>query len=409
MRLVGLAAPFNSTSEDLGFRETIAPGAFDRALRDVAAENYDVFALVEHDVRSLLGRTTARTVRLWTDAAGLRFEVDPVPQTGDGRDLAEHVGLGNVRGSSFAFMVRPDGEEWSVGADDTLRRRIFDVARLYDVSAVANPAYAATSVSMRSLPESRGATPFADLPIHPDRDRPYHENDVARRVREWASSDGSGDRDTIDWKKLRKAFFWYDSENPEEFGSYKLKFADVAERRLVAVARGIFVCAAVLQGARGGVDIPDGDRPAVKAHLSRYYAKMREEFGDESIVAPWEKGGRSMDPEAELIRRRLEFPNIDLSEPELARATELGDARRTNMNQTRELAAIAVRGIAVDHTETRRRGEIAVGNLLLAERREDERQGRRSRPLSDMELRCLQAARAAEGEQHIHNLRHKLA
>jgi hypothetical protein len=30
----------------------------------------------------------------------------------------------------------------------------------------------------------------------------------------------------------------------------------------------------IMQGSRGGVDLPDEERDRVKAHLARYYAKM---------------------------------------------------------------------------------------------------------------------------------------
>jgi hypothetical protein len=38
----------------------------------------------------------------------------------------------------------------------------------------------------------------------------------------------------------------------------------------------------VMQGARGGVNLPDNDIDRVKSHLAKYYAKMGEE-------APWER------------------------------------------------------------------------------------------------------------------------
>jgi hypothetical protein len=38
----------------------------------------------------------------------------------------------------------------------------------------------------------------------------------------------------------------------------------------------------VMQGARGGVNLPEGDIDRVKAHLARYYEKM----GD---TAPWDR------------------------------------------------------------------------------------------------------------------------
>ena len=41
--------------------------------------------------------------------------------------------------------------------------------------------------------------------------------------------------------------------------------------------------AQVMQGARGGANLPEADIDRVKSHLAKYYAKMGEE-------APWERG-----------------------------------------------------------------------------------------------------------------------
>ncbi|PZN25900.1 MAG: hypothetical protein DIU71_19115, partial [Proteobacteria bacterium] len=51
---------------------------------------------------------------------------------------------------------------------------------------------------------------------------------------------------------------------------------------LRAVPRAIFAAAAAVQGARGGVDIPADEMPAVRRHLARYYRKMGE-------TPPWEQ------------------------------------------------------------------------------------------------------------------------
>ena len=40
--------------------------------------------------------------------------------------------------------------------------------------------------------------------------------------------------------------------------------------------------AAVMQGSRGGVDLPDNDIQRVKNHLARYYVKMDD-------TAPWDE------------------------------------------------------------------------------------------------------------------------
>lgn len=135
----------------------------------------------------------------------------------------------------------------------------------------------------------KAATPFTDLPLG-DRSAPYQEAEAEARVRAWASSDGTGNKDTIDWAKYRRGFFWVDDGPAEDFGSYKLRFADVVDGTLTAMPRAIFAAAAVMQGARGGVDIPAADRDAVKAHIAKYYAKMAATFDDPELVPPWAKG-----------------------------------------------------------------------------------------------------------------------
>lgn len=117
--------------------------------------------------------------------------------------------------------------------------------------------------------------------------------DAAEANKRWQTycSDASGD---IDFPKYATGFFWHDSANPDELGSYKLQFVDVAGDKPVAVWKAITAVAAVLQGGRGGVDIPDGDRDGVKAGVAAYYAKARKQYGDDSIQAPWMAAGKSL-------------------------------------------------------------------------------------------------------------------
>ena len=128
--------------------------------------------------------------------------------------------------------------------------------------------------------EEKGATTFGDLPLAP-RERRWDATAADKRVRAWAGADEKPNA------KYRRAFFWFDGEAAETFGAYKLQFADVIDGSLVAVPRGVFASAAAIQGARGGVDIPDSDVPGVKTHIGRYYAKMRREWEDETVQPPW--------------------------------------------------------------------------------------------------------------------------
>lgn len=144
----GYAAMFNSETDIGGyFREVIAPGAFAETLK-----TSDVRALVDHDTGRVIGRMSAGTLRLSEDDAGLRAEID-LPDTTEGRDLAVLLARGDISGMSFGFMVRKD--TW----DETgpVPVRTIQAVDLFEVSAVAFPAYDDTSIALRSLDEAREA------------------------------------------------------------------------------------------------------------------------------------------------------------------------------------------------------------------------------------------------------------
>lgn len=118
-------------------------------------------------------------------------------------------------------------------------------------------------------------TPFQDLPLA-DRDREWDGDAAEKRVRKWADAVDEPDA------KYRDAHVWYEADSKDRFGAYKLLIADVIDGRLHAVPRGVMAAAAVVQGARGGVDLPERDVDRVKSHLTKYYEKM----GD---TAPWDR------------------------------------------------------------------------------------------------------------------------
>lgn len=159
-KMMGYAAKFNSRSVDLGgFQEVLAPGAFDRALR----EAHDVRALIDHNPTLILGRTISGTLRLSVDSTGLAVEND-LPDTQAARDLAVSMERGDVTGMSFGFRVMPDGDHWARDEDGILVRTVNDV-ELFDVSAVTYPAYPQTEVSARCLEMARRASAPGAPPI----------------------------------------------------------------------------------------------------------------------------------------------------------------------------------------------------------------------------------------------------
>jgi len=118
---------------------------------------------------------------------------------------------------------------------------------------------------------SEAAVSSHETPKAPE-EREWDADAAERRVRAWAT-----DGEEVDWRRYRQAFAWYDEDEPELFGSYKLPHHDIIDGRLVVVWRGVAAAMAVLMGARGGVDIPDEDRRSVYAHLARHYRQFERE------------------------------------------------------------------------------------------------------------------------------------
>jgi HK97 family phage prohead protease len=151
--IVGYGAVFNTLSENLGgFREKIAPGAFDTVLND------DVRGLINHNPGHVLGRTASGTLRLSIDAQGLRYEIDP-PDTQYARDLLVSMERGDVKESSFRFFV--DEDKWEEDVEGRIIRTIIKFSRLLDVGPVTYPAYPDASAAQRSLEQWQKEHPKA--------------------------------------------------------------------------------------------------------------------------------------------------------------------------------------------------------------------------------------------------------
>jgi HK97 family phage prohead protease len=137
-RFTGYAAVFDSDSEPLPFTETIRAGAFTRSL----ASGFNAKLYVDHDPGRLLATTRAGTLHLEEDGHGLRVRAD-LPDTTDGRDVAELLRRGDIDSMSFGFITRRD--RWS---PDNTRREILE-ADVKEVSVITSwPAYRSTSAKV---------------------------------------------------------------------------------------------------------------------------------------------------------------------------------------------------------------------------------------------------------------------
>ena len=176
-RITGTPIVFNQVT-DLGWiREEILPGALDQTdLRDVRF-------LVGHDTTSIpLARSRNNnensTMQLTVSERGLDIRVDlDIENNPRAKELYSAVERGDITGMSFMFTVAKD--EWEDLETDQPLRRITAISRVFEVSAVAFPAYEGTSIEAASegpaLESVRASLESAREQLREDRAREAEE------------------------------------------------------------------------------------------------------------------------------------------------------------------------------------------------------------------------------------------
>ena len=113
---------------------------------------------------------------------------------------------------------------------------------------------------------SKGVPETVDSPKAPE-DREWDAGEAIKRIKKWATKEDG----EISWEKYRKAFAWYDGDEQEEQGSYKLPHHDIIDGELKVVLHGVNSALAFLSRT----DMPETEKPKAKGHLDYH----REQFG----------------------------------------------------------------------------------------------------------------------------------
>lgn len=143
----GIVNETEQWSHELGLRrkfvEKITRGAFQNALD----ENKSIDFLCEHDKNKILATTQNGSLQLFEDEQGLKMRARIIP-TSYGKDTYELLKSGVMSNMSFGFKVVND--KWTKRSNGVFER-VVDKLKLYEVSAVRNPAYPKTAISARGL------------------------------------------------------------------------------------------------------------------------------------------------------------------------------------------------------------------------------------------------------------------
>ena len=128
--------------------ESVDPRAFENA------DMSDVIMQYDHEGR-VFARLSNGTLELKADDHGLKMRAD-LGGTELGRQLYEEINGGYTTKMSFGFSVRKverkEERNEETGAV-TVHRKITEIKKLYDVSAVSLPANDATEISARNIGE----------------------------------------------------------------------------------------------------------------------------------------------------------------------------------------------------------------------------------------------------------------
>lgn len=147
--IAGHAAVFDQVTNIGGFfYEVIERGAFDKT------DFKDVLFSVNHDLNKIpLARSRNNninsTLQLNVDDIGLAIKANlDVDNNSDARSLYSSVSRGDMDGMSFIFYVKD--ESWDNLDSEMPTRRIHEIDKVIEVSAVSFPAYDGTNIIIDS-------------------------------------------------------------------------------------------------------------------------------------------------------------------------------------------------------------------------------------------------------------------
>lgn len=122
----------------------------------------------------------------------------------------------------------------------------------------------------------KAAVPFAGGRTRDDAGK-WDGSAAAKRIAKWASSDGSGDPDTISWAKYRKGFAVYEPDADETLGGYSFPHHDIDEEGMFVHRGGMLASGNAAMGARAGSPNTEAQK-----HLTGHYKQF-------DMMVPWEE------------------------------------------------------------------------------------------------------------------------
>ncbi len=150
IRISGYGAVTGKWYDVFNFKERVAPGAFTKTLQ----ENPDIRGMFNHSPDFLLGRTKSGTMDVEEDKRGLRYEIRADALDPQVQSVSRKIARGDVDGSSMAFFVPRDKEDWD--ENKTPMRRTLLELELIETGPVVMPASPSTTAKIARAMQETG-------------------------------------------------------------------------------------------------------------------------------------------------------------------------------------------------------------------------------------------------------------
>lgn len=187
-----------------------------------------------------------------------------------------------------AFPNVPWPVGFTRGQQQAVVRQLVEDGTLPAKASVATAHYTVTDSDGQTVLEGNAEIPAAEpvkqAPMLPlaDESYPWDAKAALKRVRAYASSDGTGADETIDVARYARAF----ASPGDSIEGCALPIADVVEGTLRAVLPACQAALEVLYGAKGKLDVAEAEMPNVRATLLRYWQAYGMEDAVEDVDAP---------------------------------------------------------------------------------------------------------------------------
>lgn len=242
----GYASTYNNV--DLG-DDVVMEGAFDNTMKTKKPNNIKI--LYQHDMRMPLGIAT----EFRDDKNGFFIRAKMPKEHSQAKDVMALMKCGAIDSMSIGYIpVKFDYDDRGT--------RLLKEIDLHEVSLVTMPMNPKAMITAM-----KAVTPAKDLPVA-DKDRKWSTKLAVQRIKSFTNSI---DKPSANYKR---AFMYFDMDDVDNFGAYKLPFADVVNGKLMAIPSAVMAIAAILKGEKGAVNISQEDVAKIKNTVNHYFEKM---------------------------------------------------------------------------------------------------------------------------------------